>query len=141
MSRYISKTLKNKIRKQAKYRCGYCLRSEILTGMPMEIEHIKPIFAGGETVEENLWLSCRRCNEFKGSQSKALDSETNKKVSLFNPRKQDWNKHFRWSSDGTEIIGKTSIGRATVIALKMNEEIIVNARKLWVSVGWFPPDI
>lgn len=68
MSRYISTALKAKIRRQAKFRCGYCLRSEILTGMPMEFEHLLPIALGGETTEENLWMSCRRCNEFKGIQ-------------------------------------------------------------------------
>ena len=33
---------------------------------------------------------------------------TRKKVQLFNPRKQDWDEHFRWSNDGTQIIGQTS---------------------------------
>ena len=41
--------------------------------------------------------------------------------------------------DKTEIIGKTPCGRATVIALRLNFEQAVNARKLWVSVGWYPP--
>lgn len=141
MSRYISKKLKEKIRQQAKFRCGYCLRSEALMGMPMEFEHLKPLVAGGENTEENLWLACRRCNEFKGTQTHALDSETNEQVSLFNPRNENWNEHFYWSADGTKIIGRTSIGRATVVALKLNEEIIVTARKLWVSVGWFPPKV
>jgi 5-methylcytosine-specific restriction endonuclease McrA len=69
MSRYISNALKEKIRQQAKFRCGYCLRSELLIGMPMEFEHLIPLALGGQTVEENLWLSCRRCNEFKGIQT------------------------------------------------------------------------
>ena len=141
MSRYLSKKLKEKIRTQAKFRCGYCLRSETLTGMPMDFEHLKPLAVGGENIEENIWLSCRRCNEFKGIQILALDPKTNKMSSIFNPRTQNWNEHFYWSSDGTEIIGKTSIGRATVSALKLNEEVIVITRKLWVSVGWFPPEI
>lgn len=139
MSRYISKKLKEKISRQAKFRCGYCLRSEALTGMPMEFEHLTPLAIGGETTEENIWLACRRCNEFKGTQTHALDPKTNKEVLLFNPRTQNWNKHFYWNPDGTEIIGKTSIGRATIILLKLNEEIIVITRRLWVSVGWFPP--
>ncbi len=140
MSRYISKKLKEKIRRQARFRCGYCLRSEALTGMPMEFEHLQPIASGGKSVEENLWLSCRRCNEFKGIQIRAFDTETKKQVPLFNPRTQDWNEHFYWSADGTQIIGKTPTGRATVAALNLNEEIIVIARRLWVSVGWFPPE-
>lgn len=42
--------------------------------------------------------------------------------------------------DGTEVIGITPIGRVTVNALNLNEEIIVVTRRLWVSVGWFPPE-
>ncbi len=140
MSRYISKSLKNKIRSQAKFRCGYCLRSETLLGMPMEFEHLTPLAAGGQTIEENLWLACRKCNECKGTQTHAIDLETNETVPLFNPRTQNWNDHFSWSEDGTEIIGITPTGRATITALNMNEPMIVTARRLWVSVGWFPPE-
>lgn len=106
----------------------------------MEFEHLKPLAEDGKTIEENLWLACRRCNEFKGTHTKAFDTETNREVLLYNPRTQNWNEHFYWNEDGTEILGKTPIGRATVIALNLNEEIIVIARRLWVSVGWFPPE-
>ena len=140
MSRYISKSLKAKIRRQAKSRCGYCLRSESLIGMPMEFEHLLPIALGGQTVEENLWLSCRRCNEFKGKQISSIDPETEESVPIFNPRIQNWNEHFCWNDEGTEIIGITPIGRGTINALNLNEEIIVVTRRLWVSVGWFPPE-
>jgi hypothetical protein len=58
---------------------------------------------------------------------------------LFNPRRQLWREHFVWSGDGTQIIGLTACGRATVLALKMNNDDIVAARRLWVSVGWHPP--
>ena len=140
MSRYISTALKEKIRQQAKFRCGYCLRSELLIGMPMEFEHLIPLALSGQTVEENLWLSCRRCNEFKGIQIQGFDLETSENAPLFNPRTQIWSEHFSWSMDGTEVIGITPIGRVTVNTLNLNEEIIVVTRRLWVSVGWFPPE-
>jgi hypothetical protein len=28
-------------------------------------------------------------------------------VTLFNPRKDDWNEHFRWSANGLTLLGKT----------------------------------
>lgn len=140
MSRYISNALKEKIRQQAKFRCGYCLRSELLIGMPMEFEHLIPLALGGQTVEENLWLSCRRCNEFKGIQIQGFDLEISENAPLFNPRIQVWSEHFSWNIDGTEVIGITPIGRVTVNALNLNEGIIVVTRHLWVSVGWFPPE-
>ena len=138
--RRISLALQKKIRGQARFRCGYCLTSETLIGMKMEFEHLAPIAAGGETREENLWLACRRCNEFKGIQTHTFNPETGANIPLFNPRTQKWNEHFQWSANGTEILDISPIGRATIIALKLNNEIILVSRRLWVSVGWFPPE-
>jgi geranylgeranyl pyrophosphate synthase len=58
---------------------------------------------------------------------------------LFNPRRQKWSRHFVWSEDGTLIIGKTACGRATVVALQLNNPIAVLVRQQWVAVGWHPP--
>jgi hypothetical protein len=103
-------------------------------------DHIIPEVKGGLTVRENLWLACRRCNEFKGSRTEVIDPVTKERVVLFNPRKQSWKVHFAWSEDGTRIIGLTAIGRAAVVALHLNDEEIVASRSLWVSSGWHPPD-
>jgi hypothetical protein len=108
--------------------------------MRMSFEHLIPQPAGGATVEENLWLSCRRCNEFKGTQVAAGDPLGGEQVQLFNPREQAWDEHFVWSEDGTAIISKTPCGRATVRALRVNNPEVVVARRLWVSVGWWPPN-
>ncbi|MBI3653154.1 MAG: HNH endonuclease [Acidobacteria bacterium] len=137
--RKIPAALERKLRQQGRNRCGYCLSSEVLIGMPMEIEHLLPVASGGQSVEANLWLCCRRCNEFKGAQTQGIDPHTLDTVALFNPREQVWSEHFQWSEDGTEIIGQTPSGRATVIALKLNNSIIVVTRRQWASVGWFPP--
>ena len=59
---------------------------------------------------------------------------------LFNPRTQMWTEHFAWSPDGTLIIGLTPLGRATVVALRLNNEFIVVARRFWVEAGWWPPN-
>jgi hypothetical protein len=140
MSRYkIPASLAERIRKQARYRCGYCLVGEHLIGMQMEFEHLVPLAEGGQTLEENLWLSCRNCNGFKHSQTKAIDPESGLVAPLFNPRRQNWNEHFRWSEDRTEIIALTPEGRASVVALRLNNPLTVVARRLWVSAGWWPP--
>lgn len=138
-SDYVSPALRRRISEQARFRCGYCLRSAALLGMPLTIEHILPQAAGGQTIEENLWLACHRCNGFKGTQTRATDPETNESSALFNPRTQIWSEHFVWSSDGATIVGRTACGRATIIALKMNNDEIVITRKHWVSAGWWPP--
>ncbi len=106
--------------------------------MPLEIEHLQPTAEGGTDEEENLWLACRNCNGFKHAKTHAVDPQTNIETAIFNPRKQIWNEHFEFSEDETEIIGKTACGRATVIALRLNFEQAVSARKIWASVGWYP---
>jgi hypothetical protein len=84
-------------------------------------------------------LACHSCNEFKGTQVESEDTVTGEIVELFHPRQQRWSEHFRWSLDGTKIVGLTPIGRATTVALKMNNSLIVESRQLWVAVGWHPP--
>jgi hypothetical protein len=44
-----------------------------------------------------------------------------------------------WSRDGIEIIGITPCGRATVEALRLNNENVVTARYVWTKVGFHPP--
>jgi hypothetical protein len=105
----------------------------------LEIEHLLPAARGGTDAEDNLWLSCRSCNSFKGVQTHVRDPVTNRRVRLFNPRRQKWSQHFRWSPDGIQIIGRTACGRATVIALRLNNIFAVTARREWVAAGWHPP--
>lgn len=107
--------------------------------MPLVLEHIVPRAAGGQTIRRNLWLSCYRCNEFKGAATSAADPLTGSTVALFNPREQVWTDHFRWSPDGTRVTGITPVGRAPVEALRLNNEVVVAARRRWVAAGWHPP--
>jgi hypothetical protein len=136
----ISKVLDEKIRHQSKNRCGYCQTPQYLVPFKLEIEHIFPQALGGKTVEENLWLACRECNAHKATKIKALDQITEKIVKLFNPRKQNWNEHFKFSEDLSEIIGKTPCGRATVNALQMNNIYQTTARFAWIQPNRFPPE-
>lgn len=68
-----------------------------------------------------------------------LDPETDTIERLFDPRRQRWSDHFTWGEQGTHILGRTSIGRATVIALNLNRPVLVQARQAWVWAGWHPP--
>jgi HNH endonuclease len=140
VSPYISVELRNRIRTHDRNRCCYCLTTESNSGIRMTFDHFWPRTKDGKTSFENLCLACRSCNESKSNKTEAVDSITGKTVSLFNPRLQDWPTHFEWGTDGTEILGKTEIGRVTIEVLKMNNPAIVAARRRWVSVGWHPPD-
>ncbi len=136
---YIPAHVRRRVAKAALYRCGYCLTSQAVIAMPMHVEHIIPEAAGGSSAEENLWLACPLCNGYKGTQTHALDPQTGERVPLFNPRTQDWHEHFAWSEDGTRILGRTPIGRATVKALRLNNKYVVPSRRAWVAAGWHPP--
>jgi 5-methylcytosine-specific restriction endonuclease McrA len=133
----ISEKLKNKLRTKAKNRCGYCLLPQILNPTLLEIEHLTPTAKGGTDDEENLWLACRLCNGYKGTQTEAFDVETKQSIPLYNPRIHTWNEHFEWNNEF--IAGKTPCGRATIGALKLNNEIILPVRRRWIFAAWFPP--
>ncbi|MDZ7292947.1 MAG: HNH endonuclease [candidate division KSB1 bacterium] len=137
--RRIPEQVRERVWRQATGRCGYCLSPQEYVWGKLEVEHIIPLATGGIDAEENLWLACRPCNLYKGAQTEAEDPATGQRVSLFNPRTQSWRDHFTWSSDGTQIKGLTATGRATVIALRLNDSRRVAIRRLWVEVGWHPP--
>lgn len=103
------------------------------------MEHILPRSLGGTDGRENLAAACYRCNEFKGAKTHAIDPETGQFVALFNPRTQIWAENFTWVNGGTHIAGITPTSRATAIALRLNNENVVEARAIWVEVGWHPP--
>jgi hypothetical protein len=131
--------LRNRVAAAARYRCGYCLANEAIVGMPMEVDHLIPESLGGPTELDNLWLACSLCNGHRGNRIAAPDPETGEVVRLYDPRRQPWGDHFRWSATGELVIGRTPTGRATVEALRLNRIVRVVARRAWVGVGWHPP--
>lgn len=135
---YIPRSLRQRVVVEFRNRCAYCHTPTAVTGARLVIDHIIPEATGGQTVWENLCLACHSCNEFKGAQIEAHDPLTDERVPLFHPRQQQWRGHFCWSKDGSEIIGLTPVGRATVVALNMNHLAIMEARRRWARVGWHP---
>lgn len=141
MSVYIPVELKKEIRNHFADCCAYCRTAEALTVTTFEFEHIIPLSAGGETVFENLCLACPSCNRYKATRQTAIDPNTQDEVKLFNPQQQLWADHFTWSEDATEIVGLTTIGRATIYTLKMNRQQLTRVRNMWGKIGEHPPNI
>ena len=137
----VSADLRARIREHAGDRCGSCQSPQRYVFAPLEIDHLVPIARGGTGEEANLWLACRMCNGFKGDRTYGLDSLTAEEVRLFNPRQQAWREHFTWSGDGVQVLGLTACGRATVVALQLNNVLAVLVRREWVSAGWHPPTV
>ena len=139
-SRRLSAELRKRLLAADDQRCAYCHTSEANTGQPMTIDHVVAEARGGRTTFDNLCFACRRCNEFKGDAVIGRDLLSDDAVPLFHPRLHRWSEHFAWDASGTRLIGLTAIGRATILALNMNNAIIVDARRRWVSAGWHPSE-
>ena len=135
----VSRLVAQRVRAQANNRCGYCLTRQEYVPWPLEIEHILPISKGGTDDEVNLWLACRSCNLYKSNQVQARDPVSGRLIGLFNPRNQVWQRHFQWSEDGVFIVGLTACGRATVVALNLNNLVATTVRRNWIIAGWHPP--
>lgn len=139
MSSYIPVRLQRQVREIFADCCAYYRTAKALIIAIFEFEHIVPISAGGETVLENPCFACPTCNRYKATRQTAVDPTTGRVVSLFHPQLQTWKDHFAWNKDATEIIGLTSVGRATISALKMNRSQLTRVHQMWVKLGVHPP--
>jgi hypothetical protein len=137
---HIPDDIAQRVRKDARNRCGYCLSPQHLVMARLEIEHIIPRSRGGSDDLSNLWLACPICNGHKSGKVSGIDPETGDLVPLFNPRIQNWFEHFHWSEDGLHVIGMTPTGRATAVALHLSDDPdALLVRSYWVTAGWHPP--
>lgn len=137
-SPYIPRQLRQLIADRAHGLCEYCQSQQDLSPDSFEIDHIIPLAWDGETTANNLCQACPTCNNAKRSQFYGRDPKTGHRVRLFNPRRQVWERHFRWSQDSSRVIGRTAIGRATVETLDMNRPRIIQIRLLWAAMGLHP---
>ena len=138
MRTYLSAALRQRLLDADDHHCTYCRTAQANSGYPMVIDHIVPRSKGGATTFENLCFACYHCNLFKRSLITAVDALTGELVPLFHPRQQHWFEHFVWDEAGVSILGLTPVGRAKVTALNMNNEVISEARRNWVRLGWRP---
>jgi 5-methylcytosine-specific restriction endonuclease McrA len=102
------------------------------------VEHIKPRSQDGKTTLDNLALACQGCNGHKHTKTEGYDPVSSEIVPLYHPRQQVWQDHFRWNDDFTLIVGLTPVGRATVEALQLNRESLVNLRQILYAMGEHP---
>lgn len=135
----LSESVRRMVLGRASYRCEYCLTSQRVIGMPLVVDHILPKSLGGGDDPDNLCAACYRCNQYKGAKTHDFDHVTGEFVSLWNPRVHRWEDHLAWSGGGTHLVGLTPIGRATVLALRLNNDYVVAARVLWIARQWHPP--
>lgn len=123
---------------RAGYRCEYCHAPEAAFNFHFEVEHIIPIARQGDTLDENLALACHSCNLFKAACTSGVDPDTNEIVRIFDPRNDDWADHFIVIPSSEKIIGRSAVGRVTVVRLNINSEAQLAARRQWRRLSLFP---
>jgi hypothetical protein len=101
---------------------------------PFPIDHIIARQHKGLTENENLAYSCLHCNGCKGPNIAGIDPKTGKLVPLFHARRNKWSSHFRWN--GPNLVGKTAVGRATLLVLNLNCTDLIQVRESLLSEGY-----
>lgn len=129
-------SLKRLVRQRAAERCEYCHMPSAYYRVPFQIEHIIAEQHGGNTAPGNLALAC--CNLHKGPNIAGKDRTTRRTTRLFRPRRDRWQEHVRWH--GARLLGKTPIGRTTIIVLNINHSACVLVRKALMDAGLFVKD-
>jgi hypothetical protein len=119
------------VARRAGHRCEYCRAPESFFSHRLSLDHIVPESCGGPTSLPNLALCCYACQQQKLAFQIGWDWATKAAVRLFNPRRQRWSRHFRWSADGLRLEGATRMGRATIERLALNHWRQVQARERW----------
>jgi hypothetical protein len=104
--------LRQQVRERANHCCEYCGLAEAASVLPFHIEHVIPKQHRGETITENLALSCPSCNLHKGPNLTGIDPDSGIICHLFHPRRDLWSEHF--NVHGAHIVGISPVGRTTI---------------------------
>jgi hypothetical protein len=118
--------VKELVRTRARLRCEYCHFPQRLHPQRFPIDHVVPRSHGGTDDPANLALCCPSCNWHKGPNLSGLDPQSNRICALFDPRAQVWTEHFEWR--GSELVGRTDVGRATIVVMHINDAARVELR-------------
>ena len=132
----MSKAIDDYVRQRAGNACEYCQMPQAYDRPKFEIDHVVAEQHHGKKVEDNLALACYVCNHHKGPNLAGIDLETGKKTWLFDPRRQKWQRHFRW--EGPILFGRTAVGRATIDVLGINLPLRVELREELIDEGLSP---
>ena len=135
MSSEVSDSLRQIVAERADYCCEYCLFPQSMALHKHEIDHIVPVQHGGETNENNLALSCMRCNRHKGPNVGSFDQKTGQLVPFYNPRQHNWANHF--TLEGAIVQPLTAEARVTTKIFGINSEERIKERQRLLEVGLY----
>jgi hypothetical protein len=115
-------SLAREVRRRAGNVCEYCRIPQQFYPAPFQT---------------NLALACLHCNAHKGPNIAGIDPKGEQLTALFNPRRHKWQRHFRYR--GTQLIGRTAVGRTTIEVLNMNGAYLQQLRRELLEEGLFAP--
>ena len=112
----VSAEVRAAVRAAFRGRCGYCGVSETSVGVELEMDHFRPLAAGGTDDIDNLVYACTACNRFKGDYAPAADAPED--VWLLRPQRDDVKAHLVETAQGGSLgshraAGFTSIASAS----------------------------
>lgn len=136
----VTRNVRGEVARRSRGLCAYCRAQETVVGMRFTVDHVIPRLLGGTDDLSNLCWACWDCNLIKLGRIAALDPLTGEQVPLFHPNHQAWEDHFGWVESGRFAVGRTAVGRATVVLLRLNRAVLVQARERWIEAGWHPPE-
>jgi hypothetical protein len=124
------------VRQRAGERCEYCHFPQ--SAVPYLVFHVDHIVAKQHVDEASddpqlLAWACSECNYHKGPNLVSIDPLTKQQADLFNPRNDEWERHFA-VEDGA-VIGLTPTGRATARLLNTNAPRLVRLRRELIEIG------
>lgn len=123
----ISREVRNQIREDYDFACGYCHVSEMSVGGELEIDHFQPISKDGNDAPQNLVYACTICNRFKSNYWPTESTPEN--LYLLHPQRDNLTEHIQESQDG-RLFGVTSRGWFHIRWLNLNRPQLIAFRQL-----------
>ena len=136
MSRYISDTIRQKVKDRANNCCEYCRIHQEDFFFPFEIDHIISLRHEGKSNFNNLAFSCGTCNRMKAADIGTYLNEKLEFIRLFNPRMDIWEHNFEINHG--EILPLTLIGEATIKLLDLNNPDRIILRQVLMTAKRYP---
>lgn len=131
---YIPEAVRRRVKQRANASCEYCLIPELFSDAIYHIDHVISIRQTGSSELSNLAYSCPTCNYYKGTNLSAYIADRELIVELFNPRLDDYSKHFKLLGTGKlEALSDKASG--TIILLKLNSPAKTEERRLLIIAG------
>src|SRR5437868_2359719 len=116
MSSIVSERLRLEIAERAEFLCEYCLLAEGDALFAFQVDHIISRKHEGQTVASNLF-ACAVCNRLKGSDLGTISRRTGLLTRFFNPRTDNWSKHFKLNREIIEPLSDIGEGTVRILGL------------------------